>query len=51
MVAKKRISIEVDPEFQKRLKITAATKGVSMKEYCERAIGKELEKDEAKEPK
>lgn len=49
MATKKRLTLDLDPEFQKCLKVTAAIKGVSMREYCERAIGKELEKDEAKE--
>ena len=47
MTSKKRIIIEVEEEFQRRLKATAAMQGVSMKEYCQRVIGKELEKDEA----
>ena len=51
MAAKKRITLEVDAEFQRRLKITTASKGISIREYCERAIGKELDKDEAMEPK
>ena len=45
MAVKKRIVIEVEEDFQRRLKVTAATQGVSMKEYCQRAIGKELERD------
>ena len=50
MATRKRLTLDLDHEFQKRLKIAAAIKGVSMREYCERAIGKELEKDEPKEP-
>jgi predicted HicB family RNase H-like nuclease len=49
MGPKKRLTLDLDPEFQKRLKVTAAMKGVSMREYCERAIEKELEKDWAEE--
>ena len=45
MAAKKRIVIEVEENFQRRLKVTAATQGISMKEYCQRAISKELERD------
>ena len=50
MGTKKRLTLDLDPEFQKRLKVTAAIKGVSMREYCERAIGKELDKDEVNKP-
>ena len=49
MGPKKRLTLDLDPEFQKRLKIMAAIKGVSMREYSERAIEKELEKDGAEQ--
>ena len=49
MVSKKRIIIEVEEEFQRRLKATAAMQGVSMKEYCQRAISKELDKDKGQD--
>ena len=51
MATRKRIIIEVEEEFQRRLKATAAMQGVSMKDYCQRVIGKELEKDAAREPR
>ena len=50
MASKKRIIIEVEEEFQRRLKATAALQGMSMKEYCQRVIGKELDKDEIRVP-
>ena len=43
---KKRLTLDMDPAFQRRLKATAALKGVSMREYCLTAIEGELDKDE-----
>lgn len=43
---KKRLTLDMDPAFQRRLKATAALRGVSMRQYCLGAIGKELDKDE-----
>ena len=43
MVAeKKRITLEVDAGLQERLKAAAAGRGVSVQEYCETALEKEL---------
>ena len=54
MVAgKKRLTLDVDASLQQRLKVVSALKGVSMREYCETAIERELERDEdddAREP-
>lgn len=47
MAAKKRLTLDLDPAFQRRLKATAALKGVSMRGYCLAAIGRELAQDEA----
>ena len=44
---KKRLTLDLDPTFQRRLKATAALKGVSMRRYCQDAIDRELTKDEA----
>ena len=44
---KKRLTLDLDPAFQRRLKVAAALKGVSMRRYCQTAIGRELAKDEA----
>ena len=41
--------LDLHPDFQKQLKVTAAIKGISMREYCERAIAKEIEKDRAEQ--
>ena len=43
MVAnKKRFTLDLDPDFQKRLKVAAALKGISMRQYCLAAIEAEL---------
>ena len=44
---KKRLTLDLDPDFQRRLKATAALKGMSMRGYCLAAIGRELAQDEA----
>ncbi len=43
---KKRLTLDMDPAFQRRLKATAALKGISMRQYCLTAIDRELAKDE-----
>ena len=43
---KKRLTLDMAPAFQRRLKATAALKGVSMREYCLNAIDRELDEDE-----
>ena len=45
-VKKKRLTLDLDPELQRRLKSVAALKGVSMRQYCQSAIEKELAKEE-----
>lgn len=44
---KKRLTLDLDPAFQRRLKTIAALKGVSMHRYCQTAIDRELTRDEA----
>ena len=44
---KKRLTLDLDPPVQRRLKAVAALKGVSMRRYCLTAIDRELAKDEA----
>lgn len=44
---KKRLTLDLDPAFQRRLKAVAALKGVSMRGYCQAAIDRELTRDEA----
>lgn len=44
---KKRLTLDLDPAFQRRLKVIAALKGVTMRGYCQAAIDRELTKDEA----
>jgi hypothetical protein len=39
--------LALDPPLQRRLKAVAALKGISMRQYCQVAIEKELTKDEA----
>ena len=47
MEATNRITLELDPALQRRLKVVAALKGVSMGQYCQTVIDRELAKDEA----
>ncbi len=50
MVAgKKRLTLDVDASLQQRLKVVSALKGVSMREYCETAIEREVDRDESQE--
>ena len=44
---KKRLTLDMDPPIQRRLKVIAALKGISMRQYCQTAIDKDLAKDEA----
>ena len=44
-VKKKRLTLDIDPELQSRLKAVAALKGVSMRRYCQDAIESKLAKD------
>ena len=46
VVGKKRLTLDVDASLQQRLKVVAALKGVSMRQYCEAAIERELARDE-----
>ena len=43
---KKRLTLDLDPMVQRRLKAVAAIKGISMRQYCLTAIGRELAQDE-----
>ena len=44
---KKRLTLDIDPPVQRRLKAVAALKGISMRLYCLGAINRELARDEA----
>ena len=46
-IKRKRLTLDLEPTFQRRLKAVAALKGVSMRRYCQDAIDRELAKDEA----
>ena len=46
-VKKKRLTLDMDAAFQRRLKVIAALKGVSMRGYCHAAIDRQLTQDEA----
>ena len=48
-VEKKRLTLDLDAPLQRRLKAVAALKGVSMREYCQTAIERELAEDELAE--
>ena len=43
---KKRLTLDLDAPLQRRLKAVAALKGISMRQYCQTAIEKELDEDE-----
>ena len=44
---RKRLTLDLDPPVQRRLKAVAALKGISMRQYCQTAIDRELARDEA----
>ena len=44
---KKRLTLDLAPGFQRRLKVMAALKGISMREYCQTAIDRKLTTDES----
>jgi len=43
-----RFTIDLDPVFQRRLKVMAALKGMTMRQYCLAAVERELDKDDAR---
>lgn len=43
---KKRFTLDLDPGLKQRLKAAAARKGVSMRQYCQDAIVKEMSTDD-----
>ncbi len=45
-IRKKRLTLDLDPMTQRRLKAVAAMKGISMRQYCLTAINRELAKDD-----
>ena len=45
---KKRLTLDLDAPLQRRLKAVAALKGVSMRQYCQTAIEKQLIQDNGK---
>ena len=47
--ARKRFTMDLEPTFQRRLKVIAALKGVSMREYCVEIIERQLAVDEVDE--
>ena len=44
---KKRLTLDLEPTFQQRLKVVAAIKGVTMRQYCYTAIDRQLTEDGA----
>ena len=44
---RKRLTLDVDASIQRRLKVVAALKSVTMRQYCQTAIDRELAKDES----
>ncbi len=45
-VGKKRLTLDLESSLQRRVKVIAALHGISMRQYCQAAIEKELDKDE-----
>ena len=43
---KNKLTLDLDPAFQRRLEAAAALKGVSAQRYCRAAIDRELTRDE-----
>ena len=43
---KKRLTLDLEAPLQRRLKAVAALKGVSMRQYCQSAIEKQLAQEE-----
>ncbi len=43
---KVRLTLDLNPTFQRRLKAIAALRGVSLQRYCQTAIHRKLAKDE-----
>lgn len=43
---KVRLTLDLDPALQRRLKAIAALRGVSLQRYCQTAIHRKLAKDE-----
>lgn len=48
---KKRLTLDMDPLLQRRLKVIAALNGTSMRRYCIDVIERELARDEAGDAK
>ena len=44
---KKRLTLDLDAPLQRRLKAVAALKGVSMRQYCQSAIEKQLAQEKS----
>jgi len=45
-VGKKRLTLDLESGLQRRVKVIAALRGISMRQYCQSAIEKELARDE-----
>ena len=50
MSERTRLTLDLDPRMHKRLKMLAASKGVTMRELCLNAIRVELARDKAMGP-
>ena len=45
--SKKRLTLDLDAPLQRRLKAVAALKGVSMRQYCQSAIERQLAQEDS----
>ena len=47
----KRLTLDLEPAFQRRLKAISALKGISMRGYCQAAIDRKLTEARARSPR
>ena len=47
--ARKRLTLDIDPDLQRRLKAAAALKGITMREFCENTLETALNQDQPKD--
>ena len=46
-VKRKRLTLDLEPAFQRRLKAISALRGMSMRDYCQAVLDRELTKEES----
>ena len=43
---RKRLTLDIDPDLQRRLKSAAALKGITMRDFCEGALEEAVDQDQ-----